>query len=232
MMKSHRLLPACFAILLICACFSSRAEADQNLLINGDFSQGTDTHATGWRTESWLDRDTTTFTWIPPFGAEPGEVEISNDQLNDSRWVQSTILSPGLYYASADIFTHAVPVSSWAGALISIGDQSVASLDVKGNSNWQTRGVYFRVSRPHTQADVKLRIAGFENFAIGQAYFRNASLVKLDRAPPDAMVLDLDANTRLWQGHPWTLIPIWLLLGAAFVLSWRMLDPHAEQGSS
>jgi len=230
-MKSHRMLLAGLAGLFLCAWLSTRVGAEQNLLINGDFSHGTDGHATGWRTESWIDRDTTTFTWIPPFGAEPGEVEISNDQLNDSRWVQSTTLSPGLYYASAEIFTHAVPVSSWAGALISIGDQSVASLDVKGDSNWQTRGVYFRVSRPYTQADVKLRIAGFENFAVGQAYFRNASLVKIDRAPPDAMVLDLDANTRLWRGSPWTLVPIWLLLGAALVISWRMLDPRPEQPS-
>ncbi len=216
-------------MLLLCTWLFPDAEADQNLLVNGDFSQGTDTHATGWRTESWIDRESTTFTWIPPFGAEPGEVEISNDELNDSRWVQSTTLSPGLYYASAEIFTHAIPVSSWAGALISIGDQSVASLDVKGNSNWQVRGVYFRVSRPETKADVKLRIAGFENFAMGQAYFRNASLVKVDHAPPGAMVLDLDANTRLWEGNPWTLIPVWLLLGAAFMISWRMLDPHSER---
>jgi hypothetical protein len=209
-----------------------RVNAADNLLANGDFSQGTDNRATGWSTESWLDRETTTFTWIPPFSAAPGEVEISNDDLNDARWIQSTTLSPGLYSASVEIFTNGVPPQSWAGALISIGDQGVASLDVKGNSSWRKREVFFLVTREHTKVEVKLRLGGFLNFALGQAYFRNASLLKLDRAPEGALVLDLDANQRLWAGSRWTLLPIWLLLVAGLLVGWRMLDvpSNAEEG--
>jgi hypothetical protein len=195
-----------------------------NLLVNGDFSKGSDNQPTDWKSESWIDLPTTTFTWIPPVSGEPGELEISNAQLNDSRWTQSVTLSPGLYYAGAEISTHGVPVQSWAGALVSIGDQSVASMDVKGNSySWDERGAFFTVNRPNTKVDVKVRLAGFKNFAVGQAYFRNAVLYKLDSAPPNAMVLDLDADTRLWAGNPWTLLPVWLLLLAAMVAGWRML---------
>jgi len=224
----HSIAIAFLVALSLCLLLSVSADADQNLLVNGDFAQGIDNRAASWSPESWIDRATTTFSWIPPFGDSPGELEISNEQLNDARWIQSVTLSPGLYYASVEIFTHAVPVQSWAGALISIGDQGVASLDVKGNSNWQTRGVYFQVTREHSKAEVKLRLAGFKNFAVGQAYFRSASLVKIDHAPQGAMVLDLDANERLWRGSPWTLIPIWLLLGAAFVISWRMLGSESS----
>src|ERR1019366_4630625 len=162
--------------------------------------------------------------WIPPFGSDSGEVEISNDKLNDSRWVQSTTLSPGLYYAGVEIFTHGVPVQSWDGALISIGDQGVASLDVKGNGNWSKREVFFTVGRQHTKVDVKLRLAGFLNFAVGQAFFRNAVLFKIDRAPEGALVLDLDNTQRLWAGSRWTLVPIGLLLVAAILIGWRLLD--------
>jgi hypothetical protein len=213
----------CFALIMLSVLLSIPAEAAQNLLINSDFSEGSDNHPTGWTSESWLDLPGTTFTWISPFSGEPGELEISNDKLNDSRWVQSATLSPGLYSASAEIFTQGVPPQSWAGALVSVGDQSVASMDVKGNSNWTQREVFFTVSRPHTKVDVKLRLAGFKNFAVGQAFFRNAVLVKMDRAPEGAMVLDLDADNRLWAGNPWTLVPIFLLLGVALVVGWRLL---------
>ncbi len=212
-----------FFLVAVLAVLPSCLNAGQNLLVNGDFSQGSDNRPAAWSTESWIDRETTTFTWIPPFGATPGEVEISNDKLNDARWTQSATLDPGLYCASAEIFTSGVPLQSWAGALISIGDQGVASMDVKGNSNWSKREVYFTVGR-HTKVDVKLRLAGFKNFAVGQAFFRNASLTKIDSAPEGAMVLDLDADRKLWVGSPWTLLPFFLLLVAGTVIGWRLLD--------
>ena len=209
-------------LLLLMGLLAAAAEA-QNLLVNGDFSAGSDNQPKAWRSEAWIDIPTTRFTWLPPSSGEPGEIEISNAKLNDSRWIQRVTLEPGLYYAGAEIMTQGIPLSSWAGALVSIGDQGVASLDVKGNTNWSNRGLFFTVSRPHTEADIKLRIAGFKNFAAGQAFFRNAVLYKMDSAPNGALVLDLDADHRLWAGSPWTLLPVWLFLVAALVIGWRML---------
>src|SRR5262249_19238761 len=159
-------------LVLLVELFASSAHA-QNLLVNSDFSAGSDNQPKAWRSESWIDLPTTQFTWTPPSSGEPGQVEISNQKLNDARWFQSVILEPGLYYAGAEIMTQGIPQSSWAGALVSVGDQGVSSLDVKGNSTWTNRGLYFTVRQPHTQADVKLRIAGFKNFATGAAFFRN-----------------------------------------------------------
>lgn len=222
-MTRQALLSIGFTIVTIATVLCAPVGAVENLLVNGDFSQGSNNRPVGWRTESWIDRDTTAFSWIPPYGDQSGEVEISNRKLNDTRWVQSTMLSPGLYIASVEIFTYRIPPDSWAGAFISIGDQMVASLDVKGNSNWTTREVFFKVTRDRARADVKLRLAGFLNFAVGQAFFRNAVLQKIDRAPEGAMVLDLDANPRPWHGNPWTLLPLWLLVAATFAIGWRML---------
>jgi hypothetical protein len=195
----------------------------QNLLVNGDFSQGSENQPGSWSSQAWIDLPTTTFAWIAPSSGESGQLQINNDKLNDSRWTQSVILDPGLYYAGAEISTQGVPPQSWAGALVSVGDQSVASMDVKGDSNWGERGVFFKVDRAHTKVDVKLRLAGFKNFATGQASFRNAVLYKLDSAPRGAMVLDLDADTRLWAGNPWTLLPVWTLLLLALLAGWRLL---------
>jgi hypothetical protein len=227
-MNRNLTLFVCFTILTLSASLSVQVNAAENLLVNGDFAEGTGNQPADWRSETWISLDTTTFTWIPPFGGTPGEVEISNDKLNDARWVQSATLSPGLYAASAEIFTHGVPEQSWAGAFISLGDQAVASLDVKGNSNWITRDVFFRVTREHTRVDVKLRLGGLLNFALGQAFFRNASLLKIDHAPQDALILDLDADRRLWAGNPWSLLPLWLLPAAAFFIGWRMLYIQSE----
>ena len=75
------------------------------------------------RVKPGSDLPTTAFTWIPPASGDPGQLEISNDKLNDARWMQSTTLEPGLYYAGAEISTQGVPPQSWAGALVSVGDQ-------------------------------------------------------------------------------------------------------------
>jgi hypothetical protein len=227
-MKRNSFITACFVILALTVLLSIPVHAADNLVANGNFAEGIGNRPNAWSTESWIDQGTTAFTWIPPFNGEQGAVEISNEKLNDTRWIQSTTLDPGLYEASVEILTSAVPAESWAGALISIGEQGVASLDVKGNTRWNRREVFFRVTREHTPVDVKLRLGGFLNFAVGQAFFRNAALVKIDQAPEGAMVLDLDANRRLWAGSPWTLLPVWVLLVTGLVIGWRMLATAAE----
>ncbi len=225
--KSIKVILVYLTLILVITLVFVQGATAQNLLINGDFSKGTDNQPAGWMSQSWIDLPTTSFTWMPPSDGDPGKLEIANDKLNDSRWVQSTTLGPGLYYAGADISTEGVPQQSWAGALVSVGDQGVASMDVKGNSDWSQRGVFFTVTRPHTRVDIKLRIAGFKNFAVGRAYFRNAVLYKMDSAPKGALVLDLDADTRLWAGSPWTLVPIWVLLLVALMVGWRMVGDGA-----
>ncbi len=221
-MKPRILILSSCAVIMLMTLMPIRNVAAQNLLANGDFSKGSVSQPADWTSQSWIDLPTTTFLWIPPSNGDPGKVEIANEKLNDARWVQSTTLGPGLYYAGAEISTEGIPPQSWAGALVSIGDQGVASMDVKGNSDWSQRGVFFTVDRPDTRVNVKLRIAGFKNFAVGRASFRNAVLYKMDSAPKGAMVLDLGADTRLWAGSPWTLVPIWVLLFVALIVGWRM----------
>jgi hypothetical protein len=220
---------ACCVAAVLSVLVAASVCAAQNLLVNGDFSDGSGNQPTAWRTEAWIPRETTTFSWIPPFGGIPGEVEISNLQLNDARWVQSTTLSPGLYCASVEILTTGVPPQTWAGGLISIGDQGVASLDVKGNTTWNRREVFF-VTHERTKIEVKLRLGGFLNFAVGQAFFRNAILDRIDHAPEGALVLDLDADKRLWAGSHWTLVPLWLLLVTALLIGWHTLGHPTKSG--
>ncbi len=231
-MKLNRLACVCLVAIAIITLLSVGEVAAQNLLVNGDFAKGSDNQPADWTSQSWIDLPTTTFAWIPPSNGDPGKIEIANDKLNDSRWVQAITLNPGLYYAGAEISTEGVPPQSWAGALVSIGDQGVASMDVKGTRDWSQRGVFFIVNRPNTKVEVKLRIAGFKNFAVGRAYFRNAVLYKMDSAPKGTLVLDLDADTRLWAGNPWTLAPIWLLLLVTLIVGWRMVggaSPIADE---
>ena len=45
----------------------------QNLLRNGDFSEGSGNLPSYWYSQEWIDLPTTTFRWIPPSGGEPGD---------------------------------------------------------------------------------------------------------------------------------------------------------------
>jgi hypothetical protein len=208
--------------------FGARFAVAQNLIVNGDFSQGSGEQPAQWKSESWIQRDSTVFIWIPPFGSDPGELGITSSKLNDARWQQSILVPPGLYNVGADILAQEIPQESWAGAFVSIGDQGVASLDVKGNSRWVRREIFFKISRDKTRIGVKLRLGGLTNFATGRAFFRNATLTKIDSTPNGALILDVDASERLWAGSHWTLLLIFVPLVLVMLWGWRLLGESSE----
>jgi hypothetical protein len=217
-----------FVLVALTIVFRSPLAVAQNLLVNGDFSQGSGEQPGHWKAESWIRRDSTEFIWIPPFGSDPGELGIASSKLNDARWKQSIVLPPGLYNAGVDILSRGIPQESWAGAFMSIGDQGVASMDVKGNSMWVRREIFFKTSRDKTKIEVKLRLGGLTNFATGRTFFRNATLTKIDSAPSGALLLDVDANERLWSGSHWTLLLIFLPLVLVMLWAWRLLGKPSE----
>jgi hypothetical protein len=209
--------------------FRAPLAAAQNLLVNGDFSQGSGEQPGHWKAESWIRRDSTEFIWIPPFGSDPGELGIASSKLNDARWKQSIVLPPGLYNAGVDIITRGIPQESWAGAFMSIGDQGVASMDVKGNSMRVRREIFFKTSRDKTKIEVKLRLGGLTNFATGQSFFRNATLTKIDSAPSGALILDVDAKECFFSGRHSTLRLILVPLLLVMLLACRLLGESSER---
>jgi hypothetical protein len=220
---------AILAILLLGATGSSRA-ASGNLLENGDFSRGSGNSVDEWRNDAWiLTAGTTDYRWIRPEDGQPGEIVVATHLDNDARWVQQLSLGPGWYYISADVRTVGV-LATFTGAAVSVLEDGITSADLKGNSDWQKLGLYLKIGPHGADIDVALRLGGYMNLTRGEAFFRNANVVRVDAPPVNADHLyDLDLIRQQEVngpvGRPWTLPVTLVLLFVIAVVGWWMLTP-------
>jgi hypothetical protein len=225
--RSVALATVLIAAAILTGAASARA---QNLLRNGDFSQGSGNTPAYWHTQSWIDLPTTQFIWIGPSGSEPGMVAIENHLENDSYWFQRLHLDPGWYFVGAQARAECSgegkgPVK--LGALVSITDLGVVSNDlIPANADWQYLTFYLKVGDRGADVEVALRLSCFSGYQNGQALFRGASVVRVDAPPAGGRLIDLDEARDHFGGKPWTLLllVVPLLLGA--VAGWRLLPPR------
>jgi hypothetical protein len=224
------LLPiAILAILLLGAAGTSLAAKD-NLLDNGNFSRGSGNSVDEWRSDAWiLTAGTTDYRWIRPQDGQPGEVVVATHLDNDARWVQQLSLGPGWYYISAEVRTVGV-LATFTGANVAVLEDGINSADIKGDSDWQKLGLYLKIGPHGADIDVALRLGGYMNLTRGEAFFRNASVVRVEAPPANADHLyDLDLIRQQEVngpvGRPWTLPVTFILLIVIAVIGWRMLTP-------
>jgi hypothetical protein len=225
------------AILMLIICRSPSWGA-KNLLHNGDFVVGSGDSVDGWRTDAWiLTPGTTDYRWIPPAKGQPGEVEVFSLRDNDARWLQSLSLGPGWYYMSVDIRTHGV-LPFFTGASISVLEDAIMSQDLRGDNDWRRVGLYLKIGPYNADVDVVLRVGGYMNLTRGEAFFRNAQVVKVAAPPHGAQhVFDLVAIRKQATagpiGHLWTLVATFLgLFLLAIIGWWLMSEPPSEISSA
>jgi hypothetical protein len=200
----------------------------QNLLRNGDFSEGSDLKPDGWDAESWVLRPTTTFSWIAPQDGNSGNLEITCGLKDDARWTQSLkIAGPAIYFVGVEVRTENVD-DQLGGAFVTLsyeGMVAAVSSDVSGTTDWQRIGFLVRIPEKTYDVEVKLRLGGMLNFTTGRAFFRNARVFLVQRAiPPGTMVYDLKFVRNAWRGRPWTVPVSFLMLIVGSVVGWRMLE--------
>jgi len=133
-------------------------------------------------------------------------------------------LQAGWYYVGAEVRTEQVPNGS-AGASISLDEDSMNSADLHGSAGWQRLGLYLKVGAHGADVDVALRLGGFGSLNTGRAFFRNATVIKLDALPASAApVFDLQAVRRSQIappiGKPWTLPATLALLAILAIAGW------------
>jgi hypothetical protein len=227
------LAAAIFAAVMLA--FAGFARAD-NLLLNGDFSEGTGDQPAHWQPQNWIDLPSAKFTWIKPSGGEPGMVSIDNTAQNDTRWVQPLHLAPGWYYLGAQIETIDVgrnPTRS--GALVGLIELGVTSDDLKGSNDWQNEAVYLKVGPGGADVQFALRLSGFGGFNAGQALFRGASVVPIDAPPTEGdNVIELDTvRDHFGAGSRWSMLLLIAPLLASAAAGWMILrPPNRAPGSS
>ncbi len=202
------------------------AAAAQNLLLNGDFAKGSEDQPDLWRTEAWINNPDAFRAHWHSYTDKPSEMEVDNIQPNDGRWMQSLTVQPGWYQLSVDIRTENVGAKE-TGATISVMEDGIMSPDIHGTTDWQRATLYLKVGGHGADIDVALRVGGFGSLNSGRAFFRNATLVKIDAPPPNATpTYDLLAVRQQAApvpiGSPVSLVFTFLALAAIAWAGWRI----------
>jgi len=203
---------------------SAAVSGGPNLLANADFKKGSGKSPDHWRTGGWNESPSVTdYEWPHAPDGSP-ELTIDNLHPNDARWLQSLTLGPGWYYVSAEASCEDVPPNA-VGAYVSLDEDSINSPGLHGNSGWQRVGLYLKVGRHVADVDIALRLGGFGSLNTGRAFFRNATVIKLDALPASAApVFDLQAVRRSQIappiGKPWTLPATLALLAILAIAGW------------
>ena len=212
-----------FSIVLI----PSLALAAQNLLKNGDLSTGSGDQPDDWRTEAWINKPESFEThWKSPSPPAEGELEVNNLEANDGRWMQSLTLGPGWYEMSVEVRTEKVGDAE-TGASISVMEDGIMSADIHGTADWQRVSLYLKVGGQGADVDVALRVGGFGSLNTGHAFFRRASLIKIDAPPPKATPT-FDLVTIRQQalpepkGRPYSMVLTFIVLILMAVVGWRV----------
>ncbi|MGO9057891.1 MAG: PA14 domain-containing protein [Candidatus Binataceae bacterium] len=155
------------------------ARADDNVVANGDLSQGapgkTPEH---WSTEAWIAApDATTYKWTS------GELEIESAKANDARWIQNLHIGPGWYYFTADIRSTNVAEGN-TGASIGLMEDGIISQQLHGTKDWTKVGFYLKGQEHGADIVLDCRLGGYASLNTGQMACRNFKGVKVG-APPD-----------------------------------------------
>jgi hypothetical protein len=169
---------------------------------------------------------TTDYTWIPPEAGKPAELAIDTHRDNDARWVQTVSLGPGWYYISVEARTEKV-LPYFIGANISVLEDSIVSANLKGNSPWTRLGFYLHAGPRGGDVDVALRLGGFMNLNRGEAWFREARVIKVSGPPPgDQHVFDLEQVRKDEVtgpiGHNWSLVATFIAFLLLAIIGWWM----------
>jgi dolichyl-phosphate-mannose-protein mannosyltransferase len=210
-------------VALLIFALAPRARAASQLLLNGDLSKGSENQPDDWRMDAWVnDPSAVSFFWNHPLNGGPGEAEVVAIKENDARWLQSLSLPAGWYHITGEIRTENVG-NDKIGANISVMDDSIMSIEIKGTTGWTPVELYFRVGSKGSDIDVALRVGGFGSLNTGKAFFRDVAMTPVAAPPPNAQqTFDLEKIRQAGQpapiGKPFSMVVTYLfLLGVAYV---------------
>ncbi|MBQ3131964.1 MAG: glycosyltransferase family 39 protein [Clostridia bacterium] len=186
----RKLFAVIFAFMMIAAPVGAALANEAIFIENSDFSDTySDGIPSGWYAEAWYD--------------EGGEYEISTEltdgghslhitsyQDNDVRLCKEIAVEPNSYYLiSCEVKTTGVEYGG--GANVSVVDTFAASEPVYAADDWTRTELIGRTERGMDSMIVCLRLGGYGSLSMGEAWFRNFSVTKLDSAPEGANVQNI-----------------------------------------
>lgn len=199
----RKLMSVLLLVLLLCLPMQALADEDgENLIFNGGLEcESVAEPPTGW---SFTAHDDSLSEWFTG-ETEDGTpfVSISSYGGNDARFVQLVTVEPdALYTVSAEINT--VDVYGGTGASISIDNYDIDgtycySANQKGTEDWHRVEMTVRTTEKQTVLRVALRLGGYGTTAMGDAAFRNVSMMRVSGAGDG--VIDLATSNGEISGH-------------------------------
>jgi hypothetical protein len=184
-------------ILLLALFTPSRAGAADNLIVNGNLTEGSGSSPEGWQSHQWHGGGSV-FSWQP--GAGGGQLQIVNKEPNDAQWVQHLRLGSGWYHFSAQLRSHNVG-SKNTGASLCLLQNWVSSQELHGDHDWQNVDFYVREGGDGADVDLACRLGGYANLNTGEVECRAIHAVAVS-APAAGSGPQYDLATAPVAGSP------------------------------
>jgi len=217
---------------------SSYVAGSANFVANGDLKEGVGNVPSHWDPAEVIqvsDIFNSRLIWEHARGSQP-ELQIVNAEPAGAGWEHLLTLGPpGWYFLSADIRT--VGVTKWGdGAQIGLTDPErrlmLTTAGLRGTNSWQTAGFYFKVKTWSKPLVLMCRLGTSDQPALGQASFRDFSIVRTSQAPPAAASQydfdELEAQTLAPSFTSpsdtlWSVLAVYFLLAAVAAAGWKAL---------
>ena len=188
-----KLIPIMLA-LMIALCLPAYAdEADENLIVNGDFSEITASGLPeGWQEGMWYTDSGVSYLTVETDGIDGNCVSVYNADANDARFEQTIDVEPNTFYRFSCMVRAEGCGSDGYGATISFKDNfsySEALYDTQGD--WLEVVCYGKTGDDQTELTLFLRVGGYSMINNGRAWFDNVEAVRVDEVPDGYTVLDL-----------------------------------------
>ncbi len=173
------------AALLLLSLFSVAAAEEDNLIVNGDFSQVENGLPVGWYTYAYFSD-----AGITHFSCEDGTAQIYNLDFNDARFCQAVPVEPGAYYQiTCRVKAEAYDIVG-EGANISIDNTlSKSNTARETDGEWVNLTLTGQAGPDQTEVVVLLRVGFYGAESRVRAWFDDVRMVKLDGAPADAQAV-------------------------------------------
>lgn len=182
-----------FLTLALLFTLSACAEAGENLIVNGDFSQiGANGLPEGWTRGLWFTDTGVSQLYVDENGYDGNCIAVVNADANDARFEQTLQVEPDSLYRFSCMVKAENCGDAGYGATLSIKDTfSYSDSVLDTNGEWRELTFYGRTAEDQTEITLMARVGGYGMINTGRAWFDNVEVVKLDTAPAGAEILSL-----------------------------------------
>ena len=189
----------CLLLIIMLFCLCPMAAAEENLLVNGDFSDFAGEFVTGWDREMWFTDAGVSNLTVDPDGYDGACISVQNVGVNDARFAQTVSVAPDTLYRISCMCKAENVGDTGIGATISIKDTfcySEALTDTHGE--WVRLELYGRTGADQTELTVFARVGGYGNESVGRAWFDNFEMTAVDSVPsgvPEGSFSSVSSNS-------------------------------------